>query len=173
MKKISTILLIAFTVLSLAACSALPDEAAPSISTVIEKSILQSSGDMENAFVTVRTFSSQRGFSSEVHVLHSEKGNILFDPGFYADELKDYVESIGGIDVILISHAHWDNVHALDEAVAANPGVQVFMPESEEAFLTDPHLNCSDINGFSLIVETKPGHFTHLNSEISTVVIYE
>lgn len=106
--------------------------------------------------IEVRTFSSTHGFSSEVHVLHSEKGNILVDPGFYSDALAAYVESIGGLDAILITHGHWDNIHALDAAVKANPDAEVYIHELDYEFLRDPHLNCSDINGFSLIVETKP-----------------
>ena len=56
----------------------------------------------------VRSFQSTKGFSSTVHVLSSKKGNILFDPGHYSEELSEYVDSIGGLDVILITHGHWD-----------------------------------------------------------------
>ena len=108
----------------------------------------------------VRSFQNTKRFSSTVHVLSSEKGNILIDPGHYSEELSRYVESIGGLDAILITHGHWDNIYALDEVTAANPKAEVYIHELDYAFLRDPVLNCSDINGFSLLIDTKPRTFT-------------
>lgn len=108
----------------------------------------------------VRSFQSTKGFSSTVHVLSSKKGNILIDPGHYSEELSKYVDSIGGLDAILITHGHWDNIHALDEVAAANPRAKIYIHELDYAFLRDPVLNCSDINGFSLKIDTKPQIFT-------------
>ena len=51
-------------------------------------------------------------------------------------------------------------IHALDEVVAANPRAQIYIHELDFAFLRDPRLNYSDINGFSLMVDTKPQTFT-------------
>lgn len=121
--------------------------------------------------VTARRFESTGGFSSTVHVLSSEKGNILIDPGHYSEELAAYVESIGGLNAILITHGHWDNIHALDEAVAANPDTEVYIHELDIPFLRDPHLNCSDINGFSLLVDTLPAVFVEGVQEIGGYVV--
>lgn len=110
--------------------------------------------------LTVKTFSSTSGFSGEVHVMSSSKGNVLVDAGFYDKNLADYVESIGGLDAILLTHGHWDHTHALDDAAKANPDAKVYIHELDVPFLRDPHLNCSDINGFSLLVDTKPLTFT-------------
>ena len=108
----------------------------------------------------VRSFQSTKGFSSTVHVLSSKTGHILIDPGHYSEELSKYVDSIGGLDAILITHGHWDNIHALDEVAAANPRAKIYIHELDYAFLRDPVLNCSDINGFSLMIDTKPQTFT-------------
>ena len=108
----------------------------------------------------VRSFRNTKSFSSTVHVISSEKGNILIDPGHYSDELSKYVDSIGGLDAILITHGHWDNIYALDKVAAANPGAKIYIHEFDYDFLRDPVLNCSDINGFSLMVDTKPQTFT-------------
>lgn len=108
----------------------------------------------------VRSFQNKGRFSSTVHVLSSEKGNILIDPGHYSEELSRYVESIGGLDAILITHGHWDNIYSLDEAAAANPNAKIYIHELDYNFLRDPVLNCSDINGFSLMLDTKPLTFT-------------
>ena len=108
----------------------------------------------------VRSFQNTGRFSSTVHVLSTKKGNILIDPGHYSEELAKYIDSIGGLDVILITHGHWDNIYSLDEAVAANPKAKVYIHELDYDFLRNPVLNCSDINGFSLLLDTKPQTFT-------------
>ncbi|EAC6450091.1 MBL fold metallo-hydrolase [Listeria monocytogenes] len=154
MKKIVTVILIAVAILSLSACNEKQSK-----DTISSKSDTKQAGGTAKS-LSVRTFSSTKGFSSEVHVMSSEKGNILVDPGFYNDDLAEYVKSIGGLDAILITHGHWDNMHALDEAVKANPDAKVFIHELDVPFLRNPHLNCSDINGFSLLIDTKPQTFT-------------
>ncbi len=110
--------------------------------------------------IEVRSFTNKKRFSSDVHVLSSEKGNLLVDPGYYGDDIAGYVKSIGGLDAILITHGHWDNILALDEAAAANPGVEIYIHKSDFDFLRDPVLNCSAPNGFLLKVNTKPLTFT-------------
>ncbi|MBC1982106.1 MBL fold metallo-hydrolase [Listeria welshimeri] len=158
MKTISKAVLIIISIMALSACKNLLNQ--DSINTPSATPSNKSNNTKAKAGLSVKTFSSSEGFSCEVHVLSSEKGNILVDPGFYDNELAEYVKSIGGLDVILITHGHWDNIHALDAIVKANPNAEVFIHELDIPFLRDPHLNCSDINGFSLLVDTKPKTFT-------------
>jgi hydroxyacylglutathione hydrolase len=121
---------------------------------------IQKNGKTDSIQGEVRSFQNKKSFSSTVHVLSTKKGNILIDPGHYSEELSEYIDSIGGLDAILITHGHWDNIYALDKVVAANPRAKVYIHELDYAFLHDPVLNCSDINGFSLMLDTKPQTFT-------------
>ncbi len=133
-----------------------PIQPAPSIP---EKQPVPDETDSQ-PLVEVRSFTNTKSFSSDVHVIHSEKGNLLVDPGYYGDDLAEYVDSIGGLDAILITHGHWDNIFALDVAAAANPRAEIYMHELDVDFLRDPILNASVPNGFLLTIETKPLTFT-------------
>lgn len=157
MKTTIKVVLIVVSIMALSACNKpLNQGSSDNPSSQSDESNTSKTGQK----LAVKTFSSSEGFSCEVHILSSKKGNILIDPGFYDNELAEYVESIGGLDAILITHGHWDNIHALDSIVKANLDAEVFMHELDVPFLRDPHLNCSDINGFSLLVDTKPKTLT-------------
>ena len=106
--------------------------------------------------VTVQRFNSNspHGWEADFHVISSQKGNILIDPGKYDDELASYIKSIGGVEVILITHGHWDKLRGLDEAVAANPGAVVYVHELDYLYFKDPVRNCSIENDFEGITET-------------------
>jgi glyoxylase-like metal-dependent hydrolase (beta-lactamase superfamily II) len=111
----------------------------------------------EPSNVTVRRFNSNspHGWEADFHVISSKKGNILIDPGKYDDELASYIKFIGGVEMILITHGHWDKLRGLDEAVAANPGVAVYVHELDYAYFKDPVRNCSIENDFEGRTETK------------------
>ncbi len=116
----------------------------------------QASGSAAAADITVRKFDSTgpRAWTASFHVISSEKGNILIDPGKYDDELAEYIESIGGVEAILITHGHWDKLRGLDEAVAANPDATVYVHELDYPYFSDPVRNCSIEQGFEGITET-------------------
>lgn len=160
MKNMLKVILIAVSFLCLSSCANPLNKNSSNTPPVPASQSGEQNNNKTSTEFTVKTFSSSEGFSCDVHVLSSKKGNILIDPGFYDDKLADYVETIGGLDAILVTHGHWDNLHELDKVAKANPEAEVFMNELDLPFLRDPHLNCSDINGFSLLVDTKPQTFT-------------
>ena len=104
--------------------------------------------------MNVETFQSYYQFSCNVYIVSSDKGNILIDPGHYDEEIRDYIEQIGGLDAILLTHGHWDHTYGLDALKRDYPDVPVYMPEDGIDFLQDPYLNGSSMNGFDEIVET-------------------
>ncbi len=108
--------------------------------------------------MTVKQFndSDPAFFSCSVYVLSSEKGNILIDPGFYNQEIKEYLQTIGGPDAILLTHGHFDHIRGLDALKADYPDTEVYINELDEPFLRDSHLNGSDSKNFSLVLKTKP-----------------
>ncbi len=120
-------------------------------------SIFESSAAAQQAKVVVRGFDSTDalGWTASFQVISSEKGNILIDPGKYDDELAQYIESIGGVKAILITHGHWDKLRGLDAAVAANPGATVYVHKLDYPYFKAPARNCSAEQGFDGTTETK------------------
>ncbi|EAD4839129.1 MBL fold metallo-hydrolase [Listeria monocytogenes] len=118
--------------------------------------------------VNVRTFESTgpRAWDAKFQVISSDKGNILVDPGKYDDELSNYVESIGGLDAILITHGHWDKLRGLDEAVAANANIKVYVHEKDYPYFKNTTLNASAEQGFDGATGTKAETLSEGNYEI-------
>ena len=158
-KYIKTILLLMATASLFSACSpgatgALSSQSSLQDSTDLTSSILENQ-DIED--VKVRKFDSTgpRAWSASFHVISSKKGNILIDPGKYDKELADYIKSIGGVDVILITHGHWDKLRGLDDAMMANPNATVYVHELDYPYFQDPIRNCSIEQGFEGVTRAK------------------
>lgn len=105
--------------------------------------------------IMVRQFVNSEYFSCSLYILSSEKGNLLIDPGYYDNEIKDYIESVGGLDAIIMTHGHLDHIMGLDLIKKDYPDVKVYINRLEKDFLYNPGLNCSKWNGFDLIMETR------------------
>ncbi|WP_432718009.1 MBL fold metallo-hydrolase [Staphylococcus equorum] len=104
--------------------------------------------------VKVKRFLNDKEFSGNLYVVSSSKGNILIDPGYYDKEVKDYIDSVGGIDAVLLTHGHWDHMNGLDELKSDFSKAPVYLPEKDKDFLDDPHLNQSEDMDFSLKVKS-------------------
>lgn len=105
--------------------------------------------------MVVKQFNSTGLFSCNVYVASSEKGNILIDPGFYDETIKAYLDSIGGLTAILLTHGHWDHLYGLDRLMADFPTAKAYIFEQDYEFLTNPELNCSPVMGFSFVAKAK------------------
>lgn len=106
---------------------------------------------------TVREFVSDDLWSCSTYVLSSDRGVIVVDPGSYNEELAVYLEDLGGVDAILLTHGHWDHIYGLDAVKADYPAAEVWINELDGEFLQNPELNCSDTL-MNLVCETKADH---------------
>ena len=93
--------------------------------------------------VEVRSFINTENFSCYVHVIKSSGGNILIDPGYYGQDLRDYVKSIGGIDTILLTHCHVDHIIGLNALKKDYPDAKIYIHALDREGLYDTHMNFS------------------------------
>ena len=97
----------------------------------------------EGKTCTVRSFTNPVNFSCYAHVIHTESGNIVIDPGYYDGDLKDYVNSIGGVDTILLTHCHVDHIIGLDALKKDYPDAKVYIHALDHESLYSIYANYS------------------------------
>lgn len=93
--------------------------------------------------LTVKSFTNPVTFSCYAHVIKSDGGNILIDPGYYDGDLKEYIKSIGGIDVVLLSHNHVDHIIGLNNIKKDFPDLKVYIHNRDLEGLYDANINYS------------------------------
>lgn len=116
---------------------------------------IKESKNMKNNKIIVKKFNSSMQFSCNIYIISSKLGNILIDPGYYDNTIKNYIDEIGGLDAILLTHGHFDHIYGLDKLKEDYKDVPVYIYEKEYEFLKDPYLNSSLSFGFELIINSK------------------
>ncbi|MBR1648301.1 MAG: MBL fold metallo-hydrolase [Alphaproteobacteria bacterium] len=77
------------------------------------------------------------------YIDEASRHGFLIDPGAQAQKLKTYIkENDWVIEKILITHAHFDHIGAVEE-LALNLGCDYFSHRLAEKYLSDPRLNLS------------------------------
>ena len=110
----------------------------------MKKQLKLTEGDKANTMVKI--FRSSYRFSGNVYIVHSEKGTILIDPGYYDSGIKKYLMGIGNLDAILLTRGHWDHIYSLDSLKADFPETPVYIFEDDIDFLTNSYLQSSLTN---------------------------
>ncbi|WP_339228120.1 MBL fold metallo-hydrolase [Oceanobacillus sp. FSL K6-2867] len=93
------------------------------------------------------------------YIVYSKGNALLIDPGAEADKIKAFLEREKlRVQAILLTHAHFDHIAALDEIRKA-VGADVYIHENELSWLSDPQMNGSyKLLGNEIVM--KPADFT-------------
>lgn len=104
--------------------------------TAQENANKSKSPNSNNALILFDAFSKDSsltkgwGFSS---LIEYNGKRILFDAGSNADLFKQNVISLGvdlkTIDVVVVSHAHYDHLNGIDYLLSINPKVKIYFPD--------------------------------------------
>lgn len=101
----------------------------------------------------VKTFESPYTFACAQHALSGAEGNLLIDAGAFDDGIRRYLQSIGGVQAILLTHGHFDHIQALDALHAAYPEAPIYLHPADMPMLRDAALNCSGLVDGGVVVE--------------------
>lgn len=105
--------------------------------------------------MSIKMFQNGYRFSSNTYVLNNNLLVIVIDPGFYNGEFKEYLKELGHVDVIFLTHGHFDHIGGVDELKQDYPNAIVYIHKEDYNFLTNPLLNYSISMGFELVIESK------------------
>ena len=103
----------------------------------------------------IKKFINNNIFSSNVYVISDNETIILIDPGFYDESLKQYLKEYGKLDVILLTHGHFDHIDAIDKIKEDYPDVKIYIAKDDYNNLRNPELNLSYIMNYELIVKSE------------------
>lgn len=91
----------------------------------------------------IKRMENTKGFSCNVFICKSSKGNFIVDPGYVNEKMINYIKEIGGIDFILITHGHFDHIYGLNSLTNLFPECEVYAYKDELDVIYDPRKNCS------------------------------
>lgn len=93
----------------------------------------------------VKRFLSQKNFACNAYVCSINQTNFIIDLGHFDQSLKNYIDQIGGIDFILLTHAHFDHMMGVDELLKVYPSVKVYGIYETNELAHDDKLNGSKL----------------------------
>ncbi|HEC91875.1 MAG TPA: MBL fold metallo-hydrolase [Candidatus Atribacteria bacterium] len=101
------------------------------------------------------------GFSS---FIQTKEKNILFDTGWDSDILISNMKLLGinpqDIDLVVVSHSHWDHCGGLAQLLNLNPNLKTYIPRSFSKHLKEEIKKRSDSYEVDKSVEICPKVYT-------------
>lgn len=102
--------------------------------------------------MNIQKFNNDYEFSSNTYVVSNDSNVIVIDPGYYNGDFKCYLEELGKVDAILLTHGHFDHIGGIDLIKDDFPTVKIYIHEGDYEFAFNPMLNYSRQSGFDLII---------------------
>lgn len=104
--------------------------------------------------MSVKIFCNNYDFSSNTYVVNNDSSVIVIDPGFYNGDFKKHLKDLGRVDVVLLTHGHFDHIGGVDALKEYYPDALVYVYKDDYDFLTNPILNYSIKMGLELVIKT-------------------
>ncbi|QNN74301.1 MBL fold metallo-hydrolase [Vagococcus carniphilus] len=105
------------------------------------------------------------------YLIYNDQHILIVDPGNDAETIKKEIESLSlNVAAILITHAHYDHIGALEE-IREFYHVPVYISPIEQSWLSDPELNLSGLMRHDDIpdVRCQPAEFEFENYQSYTL----
>lgn len=90
--------------------------------------------------IMIEIFNSEYEFAANLFVYHKNNTTIVVDPGFYNEEVKEYLNNFKKIDAVLLTHGHFDHIKGLDKLIN-DFNSKVYIHKDDYEFLHNPNLN--------------------------------
>ena len=82
------------------------------------------------------------------YLLVNDQAIIIVDPGSDTDKIKEKIQSLDKpVAAILLTHAHYDHIMAVNEIKEAYPSCRVMIAEAERPMVENSELNCNFFPG--------------------------
>ncbi|WP_079530271.1 MBL fold metallo-hydrolase [Halobacillus hunanensis] len=96
--------------------------------------------------------------ATNAYIVYENKQALVFDPGGDFDKLHNFIsERELNVEAILLTHAHFDHIGAVEEARGAY-NAPVYLHDAEADWLPDPALNGSAIFQIGDIKASRADH---------------
>lgn len=89
----------------------------------------------------IKRFINNKEFSCSLYVVSIDQTNFIVDPGFCNKEILNYLDSIGGLDFILITHGHFDHILGINQLLEVYKDIDIYSFYLEEELLFSSKLN--------------------------------
>lgn len=87
------------------------------------------------------------------YIVYKNKQALVIDPGGDANRIVDFLHQEGlTASAILLTHAHFDHIGAV-QTLRTELGLDVYLHQNEQAWLSDPNLNRSTAFGTAIVTE--------------------
>ncbi len=91
--------------------------------------------------MVIKRFINNKEFSCSLYVVSIDQTNFIVDPGFCNKEILNYLDSIGGLDFILITHGHFDHILGINQLLEVYKDIDIYSFYLEEELLFSSKLN--------------------------------
>lgn len=69
----------------------------------------------------------------------------MIDPGYFDNEIENYIKQNGRIDYILLTHGHFDHISGIKKILNLYPNIKIYALDKEIKLIKDDYLNGSEL----------------------------